>query len=147
MTAQVVSVRPAREPREVDAALELRRAVFVDEQGVALAEELDGRDAQALHLVAVDQMGAVLGTCRLLAGGERVKLGRLAVAPHARRRGIAAALLAAAEEHAAALGARTIALAAQTHATGLYERAGYVAHGPVFMEAGIEHRHMEKTLA
>jgi len=142
----VIEVRPARDAAEVRAALELRHAVFVVEQRVGLAEEQDGRDPEALHLVGVRD-GAVLATCRLLHDGDTVKLGRMAVAPDARRRGVASALLAEAEDQAHALGARRIGLAAQTGALGLYERAGYAAHGERFLDAGIEHLMMDKRLA
>lgn len=142
-----MTVRPASGPEEVAAAIELRREVFVGEQGVAPDEEFDGRDDEALHLVAVDGHGTVLGTCRLLPEGDKVKLGRMAVAPAVRRRGIALELLDAADEHARALGGRRIVLGAQTYAIALYERAGYVAHGDVFLDAGIEHMWMEKALA
>ncbi len=147
MTAGVVIVRPADGPGEIAAALDLRRAVFVDEQGVTLAEDLDGRDDEALHLVALGDDDSVIGTCRLLAAGERIKLGRMAVASGARRRGVAAALLDAADEQARALGGRLIVLAAQTHALALYERAGYRPCGDAFLDAGIEHRRMEKRVA
>ena len=140
-------VRPARDAAELEAALAVRRAVFIEEQGVSEAEELDGRDGQALHLVAVEPGGAVLATCRLLAAGEKIKLGRVAVLPAARRRGLALALLLAADAHAAALGGARIVLAAQTYAMGLYEQAGYGACGDVFLDAGIEHVWMEKQLA
>ena len=61
----MTEVRPARDPAEVHAALALRYEVFCVEQGVSLAEERDGLDDQALHLVVVDD-GEVVGTCRLL---------------------------------------------------------------------------------
>lgn len=141
-----VVVRRARGD-EADRALALRRAVFVDEQGVPLAEELDGRDDEAIQLVAVDAGGAVLGTCRLLPDGTALKLGRMAVAPGARRRGIGLALLRAADEEAAAAGVACITLAAQLDAVPLYERAGYGARGDVFLDAGIEHVWMDKARA
>jgi predicted GNAT family N-acyltransferase len=140
------AVRRARDPQEVGAALELRRAVFVEEQGVPLAEDLDGRDAEALHLVAVDD-GAVVGTCRLLFDEPDVKLGRMAVASAARGAGLGAALLERADTEARLAGAGRIVLAAQLPALPLYERAGYVARGYVFLDAGIEHVWMEKRLA
>jgi predicted GNAT family N-acyltransferase len=141
----VIDVRPARDQAEVDAALNLRHTVFVVEQQVPLAEEQDGRDAQALHLVGV-QDGRVVATCRVLHDGDTAKLGRMAVAASARRRGIASRLLAAAEAHARTAGAARIALAAQTGALGLYERAGYAARGERFLDAGIEHLMMDKRL-
>ena len=90
--------------------------------------------------------GRVVATCRLVAEGETVKLGRMAVARSARRRGVASALLAEAEARARALGAARIALAAQTGALELYERAGYAGYGERFLDAGIEHLLMEKRL-
>lgn len=139
-------IRPARDAAEVGAALAVRRIVFIDEQGVSEAEELDGRDADALHLVAVEPGGAVVATCRLLAAGELIKLGRVAVLPRARRRGLALALLRAADAHAAQLGGTRLVLAAQTYAMGLYEQAGYTTRGDSFLDAGIQHVWMEKRL-
>jgi predicted GNAT family N-acyltransferase len=138
-------VRPAADGSDRAEALALRRRVFCEEQGVAADQEVDGLDAVALHLVAV-QDDAVLGTCRLLSLGTRCQLSRMAVDPNARRRGVGGALLREAEVQAREAGARTIALHAQTHAERLYAAHGYVARGPRFMEAGIEHVAMEKAL-
>jgi predicted GNAT family N-acyltransferase len=144
----MTEVRPARDAGEVRAALALRHEVFVVEQGVPLAEEIDEHDeTDALHLVAVDAEGRVVATCRLVAEGDTVKLGRVAVAASARRRGIASRLLRESEARARALGAGRIALAAQTDALPLYERAGYSAYGERFMDAGIEHLMMEMRLS
>src|SRR4051812_50081675 len=94
----MTEVRPARDADEVRAAFALRHEVFVVEQGVPLAEEIDEHDeTDALHLVAVAEDGRVVATCRLVAEGDTVKLGRVAVAASARRRGIAARLLAGGE--------------------------------------------------
>lgn len=147
MTAGEVTVRRAGGEADVAQAIALRTAVFVDEQGVAPEEELDGRDDEARHLVAVTPAGAVVGTCRLLVDGEKVKLGRMAVAREHRGTGIAGLLLDAADAEARALGGRRIVLGAQLPAIGIYERAGYAARGDVFLDAGIEHRWMEKRLA
>jgi predicted GNAT family N-acyltransferase len=141
----MTDVRPAGDADEVRAALALRHAVFVVEQRVPVDEEIDAHDEGALHLVAVED-GEVVATCRLVLDGETVKLGRLAVAAPARRRGLASRLVAESELRARALGARRIALAAQTGALALYERAGYTPYGVRFIDAGIEHQMMEKRL-
>ncbi|MGB9183072.1 MAG: GNAT family N-acetyltransferase [Solirubrobacteraceae bacterium] len=130
---------------EMAAVLELRHEVFCREQGVPEREELDGRDDESLHLVAVAG-GEVLATCRLLFVGNTVQFSRLAVAVSARRHGIASALLELADDEARAAGARRLVLHAQTYARALYETAGYVPRGRIFMEAGIEHIAMEKYL-
>jgi predicted GNAT family N-acyltransferase len=142
----VIEVRPTRDDREVAAALVLREEVFVGEQGVSLAEERDGRDEEALHIVVVDD-GVVVATCRLLVEGTTVKLGRMAVARTRRGLGLARALITEAEARARALGAERVVLAAQLNAQALYDRAGYDAYGDVFLDAGIEHVMMSKALS
>jgi predicted GNAT family N-acyltransferase len=130
---------------ELEAALALRYDVFCGEQGVPRSEERDGRDHDALHLIAV-QNGKVVATCRLVFVGSTVQFSRLAVAREARRQHIATALLRAADEQTLAGGANRLVLHAQTYARSLYDQAGYVARGKEFVEANIEHVAMEKLL-
>jgi predicted GNAT family N-acyltransferase len=129
----------------MDAALALRHEVFCREQGVPEYEELDGRDGEGIHLVAIAGEELV-GTCRLLKIGSTVQFSRLAVRPDARRQGIATALLELAEAETRDTSARRLVLHAQTYARGLYEHVGYRARGRPFVEAGIEHIAMEKVL-
>jgi predicted GNAT family N-acyltransferase len=141
----IYEVRRARGEEEMEAALELRHEVFCVEQGVPEHEELDGRDHEGIHLVAVAD-GELVGTCRLLMVGTTAQFSRLAVRTSARRQGIATALLQAADSETMAAGGRRLVLHAQTYARELYERAGYRPRGRVFKEAGIEHIAMEKHL-
>jgi predicted GNAT family N-acyltransferase len=142
----VIEVRPASGPAEIEAALELRYRVFCEEQGVTLAGDQDGRDPEALHIVAFDD-GRLAGTCRLLFDDGIARLGRMAVEPDLRGQGIGAALLAEAERESRRAGAQRIRLHAQTAARTLYERAGFEVRGAEFLEEGIAHVTMEKTLA
>jgi predicted GNAT family N-acyltransferase len=141
----VYEIRRAQGRQELAAALELRHDVFCIEQGVPERDELDGRDHDGIHLVAVRD-GELLATCRILLVGSTAQFSRLAVKLSARRRGIATALLALADDEARSTGARRIVLHAQTYARELYENAGYRPRGRVFWEAGIEHIAMEKVL-
>ena len=145
-TELTYEVRRLRGKAEMQAALQLRHEVFCVEQGVPEREELDGRDGDGVHLVAVSD-GEVLATCRLLFVGPTVQFSRLAVRQTARRHGIASALLALADDETRSGGARRLVLHAQTYARSLYDGAGYEPRGRVFMEAGIEHIAMEKVLA
>lgn len=138
-------IRRARDQREMRAALALRHDVFCVEQGVPEHEELDGRDHDGIHLVAMDGDDLV-GTCRILLIGKTAQFSRLAVRASARRRGIATALLEAADAETRSAGGRRLVLHAQTYAQSLYEQAGYRHRGNVFREAGIEHVAMEKEL-
>jgi predicted GNAT family N-acyltransferase len=141
-----LEIRLSADAAEREAALALRHRVFCGEQGVPADLELDGRDGEALHVVALRE-GAVIGTCRLVVDGGTAKLGRMAVEPDLRGRGIGAALLAGAEREARAIAARRISLHAQARARELYTRAGFTERGEHFDEAGIEHVLMEKLLA
>jgi predicted GNAT family N-acyltransferase len=138
-------VRRVRDDDEMAAALELRHEVFCVEQGVPEHEELDGRDHEGIHLVAVAG-GELVGTCRVLMVGTTAQFSRLAVRASARRNGIATALLEMADAEALAAGGRRLVLHAQTYAQELYEQAGYRPRGRVFREAGIEHVAMEKQI-
>jgi predicted GNAT family N-acyltransferase len=141
-----MEVRLADDPSEVEQALELRERVFCGEQGVELAAERDGRDGEALHVIALDG-DRLVGTCRLLVEDGVARLGRMAVVRDRRRRGVGAALLAEAERAARAAGAARMALHAQTAVRDLYARGGYVQHGQPFLEEGIDHVTMERPLA
>jgi predicted GNAT family N-acyltransferase len=138
-------VRRLQGQSEMEAALKLRHDVFCVEQGVPEHEEVDGRDHDGIHLVAIHS-GEVVATCRLLMIGSTAQFSRLAVRESMRRRGIATALLEMADEETRALGGRRIVLHAQTYAQDLYEQAGYRPRGRMFTEAGIDHIAMEKQL-
>jgi len=142
-----LEVRRVRGRAEMEALLDLRHRVFCVEQGVPKREEIDGRDGDAIHLVALrPQDRRIVGTCRLLLIDRTMQLSRLAVEPDARRQGIATALLHEADREAAAARAKRIVLHAQTYARELYVADGYEERGRTFVEAGIEHVAMEKRL-
>lgn len=145
MTLLGYEVRRLRGQSEMQAALKLRHDVFCVEQGVPEHEEVDGRDHDGIHLVAIHG-GEVVATCRLLMIGSTAQFSRLAVRESMRRRGIATALLEMADEETRGLGGRRIVLHAQTYAEDLYEQAGYRPRGRMFNEAGIDHIAMEKQL-
>ena len=124
----------------------LRRIVFIEEQNVPEAEEVDGRDSEALHLLArVD--GQAVGCARILVAGDTGKIGRVCVLRDWRGQGIGIALIDASLEALRKVDGVTRAkLGAQIHAIGFYENLGFVAEGPEFLDAGIVHRNMVRAL-
>jgi len=118
----------------------VRHDVFIVEQGVPEAIELDGRDPDAIHFIAVDAAGEPQGTARLLPDGQ---IGRVAVVAEARRRGVARRLLTKAIAAARQRGDTGVWLNAQIDALALYEQAGFRAVGETFLEAGMTHQRME----
>lgn len=121
----------------------VRRAVFIEEQGVPEALEWDEHDAVSLHILALTGEGTPIGCARLLPDGH---IGRMAVLPAWRGCGVGKALLAAAQGAAQARGFALIELSAQTRAAGFYAAAGFVATGAEYEEAGIPHVAMQKRL-
>ncbi|WP_328539281.1 GNAT family N-acetyltransferase [Streptomyces sp. NBC_00344] len=141
-------VRVVTDPAGLEACFAVRRAVFVDEQGVPADIEYDTHDADAVHVLAAGPEGPI-GTGRLLLPGPGStvgSLGRLAVAAAGRGRGVGATLVRAIEDAARERGMTAVDLHAQTHALGFYERLGYEAYGPEFPDAGIAHRAMRRTI-
>ena len=121
----------------------VRMAVFVVEQGVPEDIERDAFDAVSRHAIARDEAGAVVATGRLLPDGH---IGRMAVAASLRGKGVGGVVLEALVAEAARAGLAEVALNAQVHALAFYRRHGFVEYGDVFMEAGIPHRAMRRTL-
>lgn len=126
-----------------DALRAVREAVFVREQGVPLELELDAQDPDCLHVLARDADGRPIGTGRLTPAHT---LGRMAVLPQWRGRGVGAAMLAALTGLARERRWNAIELHAQVDAIGFYLRHGYLPVGPRYMEAGIEHQSMRRAL-
>ena len=143
MSEQAFSVVVADWPRDRSALSEIRRKVFIEEQGVPEALEWDDGDSQALHLLALDRNDRPIGTARLLPSGQ---IGRMAVLKSWRRRGVGSALLTALFEAARAGDYPPLFLNAQLTALCFYERQGFNAEGDVFLDAGIPHRRMSMEL-
>ncbi len=124
-----------------NAAFALRKEVFVWEQKVPETVERDSYDLTATHYVAIAE-GNVIGTLRLIAQPEHIKIGRVAVHQAWRGKGVARQLVEKAMTDTRALGHDRFYLTAQSDKLGLYEKLGFVAFGPEFIEGGMPHRAM-----
>lgn len=123
-----------------EALLDLRDTVFIKEQGVPEQRERDDLDVDCRHVLARDESGQPIGCGRLTPAH---KIGRMAVLADWRGHGVGAALLRELVGLARTQGWPAVALDAQVSAIGFYERAGFVAHGEEFEDAGLAHRAME----
>ena len=119
----------------------LRQEVFVVEQDCPYLD-LDGRDLEAgtRHLWVADADHPV-GYLRLLEDAGCARIGRVVVAGDHRGRGLAEVLMRRALD---LVGDRVSVLDAQSHLSGWYERFGYVATGPEFLDDGIPHVPMQR---
>lgn len=164
------SASPVTTSADWDDAVDLRMAVFVDEQGVPEALELDEHDEAPLdsevdHLLVRDGDGDAVAVARLRAvdadahwtpagDGESVdadrvaKVERVAVARERRGEGWGRRAMCALEERARARGLPAVVLHAQTRAAGFYRRSGYERDDDrgTFEEDGIEHVRMRRRL-
>jgi predicted GNAT family N-acyltransferase len=121
----------------------IREPVFVVEQQVPAEIELDEIDPRCRHVLARDPDGRPIGTGRLT---PQRTIGRLAVLPEWRGRGVGEALLQALVDLARSLGYPEIELHSQVSAIGFYEKFAFECIGDEYLEAGIRHRNMRRTL-
>ena len=128
-------------------ATQLRMAVFVREQGIDPALEIDAQDATALHAVAYNRLGMPMATGRLLHDGPGLaRIGRMAVDRTVRGQRWGRMVLDGLVQAAQARGDREVTLHAQCSAEGFYRRAGFAPQGERFEEAGITHIAMHRRL-
>jgi ElaA protein len=81
---------------------------------------------------------------RILDDGSEMRIGRVCVAATHRGAGLAGQLMHAALEHT---GERLTVLDAQAHLAAWYERLGFSACGPEFLDDGIPHIPMRRPAA
>jgi len=137
-----IVVRVGADERLVADARALREAVFVEEQGVPVAIERDGRDAEAWHCVAY-RRGRGIATGRLL---PEAKIGRMAVRADARAQGVGRRVLEVLVGKARARGDAVVELSAQCAVEAFYRRNGFESVGEPYTEAGIAHVRMRRVL-
>ena len=141
-------VRIARTAADRAAAFDVRRAVFVDEQGVPESLELDEHDESeaTVHVVA-DDGDRIVGAARLRPVGDGVgKVERVAVRADARGEGWGRRLMDAVESTARERGFDALTLHAQRHVESFYCDRGYRTVSGEFEEAGLPHVEMERRL-
>jgi len=131
---------------ELYALLAARVAVFVVEQSCPY-QEADGRDFAAYHLF-YEEDGQITAYLRILdapKGSRRVHIGRVLTV----RRGCGlgkALMLEALEVARTRMGADSVYLEAQSYAKGFYEALGFAQISEEFLEDGIPHMAMLRTL-
>lgn len=139
-------LREATDTTDRNACLEIRRAVFCDEQGVSSELEFDGLDDACRHFLALEGDRPV-GTARTRPLGDGVvKFERIAVLKADRGRDAGRYLVETALRAAIDDGYRSAVMHAQTYARPFYEKLGFRQEGEGFDEAGIAHIRMTRAL-
>ena len=135
----------AESPEELKAAYDIRRTVFVHEQNVPEELEIDDLEEYSTHFVVLDEDKPVgAGRFRIKDGYGKIE--RICVLKEERGRKVGNVLMARIEDYARDINIKTSKLEAQVHAIPFYEKLGYKINSEEFMDAGIPHRLMEKSL-
>ncbi|MGY4714180.1 GNAT family N-acetyltransferase [Bacillus amyloliquefaciens] len=134
----------AKTEKQLNDAIFVRKEVFVKEQHVPEEEEIDQFEDTSEHIVIYDG-GQPVGAGRWRLKDGHGKLERICVMKSHRSSGVGAIIMQALEKAAAAKGADSFILHAQTQAVPFYEKQGYrVTSGEEFLDAGIPHLEMIK---
>jgi predicted GNAT family N-acyltransferase len=129
----------------IDKAYYIRKAVFIEEQGVPPEEEIDEHDRRATHILVFDK-GVPVGTGRLFKEKERWYIGRVAVLRESRGKGIGRLIMEKLTAFARDHGAKRIFVHAQISVMDFYRNLGFTEQGAKFMDAGIPHKEMFREL-
>ncbi|WP_425101724.1 GNAT family N-acetyltransferase [Tropicibacter sp. S64] len=138
-----LTVEVAENPQ---ACFDIRRKVFIEEQGFTEEEEWDDLDGAAIHLLISDD-GRPVATARLLRQDGVGRIGRICVLKEGRGKGLGAMLVRHGLEHFRVdPEIATVELGAQVHALGFYEKLGFTAFGEVYLDGTVPHREMRCVL-
>ncbi|HIV75814.1 MAG TPA: GNAT family N-acetyltransferase [Candidatus Pseudogracilibacillus intestinigallinarum] len=132
--------------QQLQDAYTIRKKVFVEEQNVPLSIELDEHDEHATHFICYDSSNKPVGASRLRFIDNYGKLERICVDKGLRGKSIGKKIIEIMEVEIIHQGYHEAVLNAQTHATTFYEKLGYEVISDEFIDAGIPHVTMKKTL-
>lgn len=141
-------VRFASSVQDLDAGYALRRDVFETEQNIPRPLDRDPFDFNADHVVVFDEGGRCVGTGRIVRVDARTaQVGRMAVAKDVRKHGVGALVLEALERMAAMRGLTDLVVASQLPSERFYANRGFARQGEPFLDQGVPHVTMKKTLS
>ena len=129
---------------DLEGAFEVRKDVFVEQQGILETLVFDDLEAEAMHII-VAQGEQTIGTARIrfLDTGE-AKLERMAVLKAFRDSGIGKGIISFVVEELTSRRVEKLVLHAQHEVVGFYNKCGFEEAGSPFWEAGIKHIKMER---
>lgn len=140
------TVKLVTSEEEKQLAFEVRKKVFVEEQGVPLHLELDEFDKTAAHFIVQDD-DQTIAAARVRENSPGVgKIERVCVLKDYRGKRLGVLIMEHVEKYAVEYGWEKLKLNAQSHAVPFYEKLGYVVTSPEFLDAYIPHRAMEKVI-
>ncbi|WP_431029268.1 GNAT family N-acetyltransferase [Lysinibacillus sp. LZ02] len=131
---------------EKQLAFNVRKKVFVEEQGVPVHLELDEFDETAKHFIVQDGEKTIAAARAREVSPGIGKVERVCVLKDYRGKRLGILIMEHVEKDAIQYGWTTLKLNAQSYAVPFYEKLGYVVTSPEFLDAYIPHRAMEKNI-
>ncbi|KYG90846.1 GNAT family N-acetyltransferase [Metasolibacillus sp. FSL H7-0170] len=139
-------VHSAISEEQLQRAFDIRKKVFVEEQGVPIHLELDEYDKTSYHFI-VTEGERTIAAARLREYEPLVgKVERVCVLNEYRGKRLGALLMEHIEQVAKEKNWKKLKLNAQSYAIPFYEKLQYTVTSPEFLDAGIPHRAMEKSI-
>jgi len=132
--------------QELEKAFDIRRQVFVGEQGIPEEIELDENDKEALHILVEYDTGIVATARARFPAAGMAKIERMAVLKDFRRRGIGKEIIASYINEFEKRKINHVVLHAQYAVIEFYKSCGFRETGEPFLEAGIKHIKMFRKL-
>ena len=141
-----LSYRLIANNNELEEAFEIRREVFVREQGISEELDFDGCDDEAMQMI-VKAGERIIGTARVrFLSASQAKIERMAVLNRFRNKGIGRGIITFLEGELQNRNIKESVLHAQHSAVGFYKACGFKETVSPFWEAGIKHIKMRKKL-
>nr|XP_019005920.1 uncharacterized protein I203_01238 [Kwoniella mangroviensis CBS 8507]OCF69381.1 hypothetical protein I203_01238 [Kwoniella mangroviensis CBS 8507] len=159
------SIRIANTPEDIQRCMQIRKDVFIDEQGYDIRVETNDDDHRSAHfLLVLLKTDEAVGTIRLInennqegeahsymaAAALNPQLGRFAILKQYRGQGLGVPLIQALHDHVREKGGKEVWCQSQAadptqggvDATGFYKRLGYVNKGEKYIKEGTVHQDM-----
>lgn len=140
-----MQVKTAKTQADFFQIVRIRAEVFIREQQVDSAIEMDTKDDDAIHCLATFN-NEPAGCLRILPQENELIVGRVAVLKKYRRNSIGKAMMQYVESLPIAKEKGKITVHAQLTARDFYLSCGFTQISDIYLEAGIQHVSMEKVI-
>jgi predicted GNAT family N-acyltransferase len=136
-------IKQATSSADLVSCLDIRRKVFIEDQNVPEADEIDGLDGESDHyLLTLDN--SPVGTTRVRYVQGKAKIERVAILSAYQGKGLGKKLMQYILQEIKNNGkAKKAFLGAQTYAIPFYENLGFSVCSDEYMDAGIPHKDMQ----
>ncbi|MFA6530864.1 MAG: GNAT family N-acetyltransferase [Candidatus Micrarchaeia archaeon] len=136
-----LTIRLAKNRRELNQVLKIREMVFVKGQGISLERERDGLDKSSKHAIVLYHSKPI-GCARIRILDKKAKLERIAILKKYQGKGFGRKLADYLIEYCRRRKVKEIVMHSQKYIEQFYGSCGFKRRGKEFTDAGIKHVEM-----